>query len=514
MSDDAELHPSSTPWFTVTEGLSKVYYKGLPSEPLLIATTNPSPFKDPAGPEAYAVLKELRELGDHPLASAWDHGLADHLRCSLNTMCVDWTIEKGQSSGPAIVWIGVEFGALTFQKGRDVAFNCRALIDSYGFRNCHVEIRESRVMGQGGNRFFDPVAFSDPTFIARDPYTATLGIPISTKNRPWIEGTGGFYLSAGGDDKDIYLVTARHVVLPVDNNNNNTEYQRRNNSRPRENVIVLGAASFKEKLAAIDKKIEGEESITIDARRRIALVKDKDDRASVTEREEAEDDLQKAETSMKALRDFRREIATHWRPEEKRIFGELAWAPPIVCSTNPGEFTLDLAVIKIDAGKLDANNYCGNTINIGDKYTHDKFMEKPSRTLRGQVPETVLTNPSMRDANTESCLVVFKNGISTGITLGKANNVSSYTRSYFNQYQESREWPIIPTDKNSGPFSRKGDSGSCVADAFGRIGGILTGGTGATDSSDVTYVTPISFIMKVLHRTKIFKYAHLNPILA
>lgn len=121
----------------------------------------------------------------------------------------------------------------------------------------------------------------------------------------------------------------------------------------------------------------------------------------------------------------------------------------------------------------------------------------------------------MLDANGDPCLVVFKNGAMTGTTFGRANNVSSYTRNYFaSQYQESREWPVIPTDKNSGAFSTKGDSGSCVADVFSRVGGILIGGSGATESSDVTYVTPISFIMKVLHNTKSFEHAHLNPVLA
>ena len=101
------------------------------------------------------------------------------------------------------------------------------------------------------------------------------------------------------------------------------------------------------------------------------------------------------------------------------------------------------------------------------------------------------------------------------MTIGKANNVSSYTRSYLaGQYQESREWPVISTDKYSGAFSTKGDSGSSIADAFSRVGGILIGGSGATESFDVTYVTPISFIMKVLHNTAPFEHAHLNPALA
>ena len=76
--------------------------------------------------------------------------------------------------------------------------------------------------------------------------------------------------------------------------------------------------------------------------------------------------------------------------------------------------------------------------------------------------------------------------------IGRANNVSSYTRKYLaGQYQEPREWPVIPgpTDKHSGVFSAKRDSGFCVADAFSRIGGILNGGASnpkVTDFADVT----------------------------
>ena len=121
----------------------------------------------------------------------------------------------------------------------------------------------------------------------------------------------------------------------------------------------------------------------------------------------------------------------------------------------------------------------------------------------------------MLDADSEPYLIVFKSGAKTGTTIGKASNVTSYTRNYFaGQYQESREWPVIPTGKHLGAFSTKEDSGSCVADVFQRIGGILTGGSGATESSDVTYVTPITFIMKIFHNSKRFQIAHLNPDLA
>jgi hypothetical protein len=270
--------PIPPPPFVVTEALSKIYYKGLPSEPPLIATTKPNPFEYPTGPEAYSVLKELRELGDHPLAIVWDGGLAERLCRGLNEMHVNWTsidavriVEVGESSGPAIVWIGVEFGALSFDEGSVVAHNCQDLINSYhihDYYDYYVEIRASRVMRQASNRFFDPVLLSDRTFTARDPYTATLGIPISAKDRPWAEGTGGFYLSAGGDDKAIYLVTARHVVLPLDKDDNKP-YERKNDSEAREDVIVLGTSCFNEKLEGIDYNIRGQEFAITDSKVRI-----------------------------------------------------------------------------------------------------------------------------------------------------------------------------------------------------------------------------------------------------
>jgi len=42
----------------------------------------------------------------------------------------------------------------------------------------------------------------------------------STKNMPWAKGTGGSYISTGGNNKKIYLVTARHVVLPLSKDTN------------------------------------------------------------------------------------------------------------------------------------------------------------------------------------------------------------------------------------------------------------------------------------------------------
>ncbi len=64
--------------------------------------------------------------------------------------------------------------------------------------------------------------------------------------------------------------------------------------------------------------------------------------------------------------------------------------------------------------------------------------------------------------------------------------------------ETSKEWAILPRDSKSRAFSAKGDSGSVIVDGAGRIGGLLTSGAGSTPSSDpdVTYATPISFLLK------------------
>ena len=520
----------------VTDLLSKTYYKGLPSKPPLIATTKPGPYEYPSGPEAYSVMKELRCLGDHQLATVWDNGLAIQLRHYLTTMGVNWTslealriVNVDELSGPPIVWIGVEPGALSFEEGSRVAVGCHTLIHSHGISDYYVEIRESRIVRLAGNRLLDPVPSTDPTFTARDPYTATLGIPISPKDRPWSGGTGGFYLSAGGNDSSIYLVTARHVVLPSGKDDNN-EYFRQNTSKAREEVVVLGTSAFDSKLEVIQHEINGQECAITDAKERMHLYWGKEDTKSVRARAQAEKDREAVEQGLVDLRALHGEITRNWRDKEKRVIGELTWAPPIILSTEPGQYTLDLAIIKIAAGTHDNANYCGNTINLGNKYSRHEFMERvylhhtsptsfkfpASRLvkLEGQVPESALVNPPMKDANGFPCLVVFKNGSGSGTTIGRANTVSSYTRNYFaGEFQESREWPIVSINKESGVFSTKGDSGSCVADAYSRAGGIITGGSGATDSFDITYATPISFIMKVLHANRQFKDAHLNPTL-
>jgi len=92
-----------------------------------------------------------------------------------------------------------------------------------------------------------------------------------------------------------------------------------------------------------------------------------------------------------------------------------------------------------------------------------------------------MRHPDMWNSDGEPCLLVMKNGNATGTTIGRANGLFSIVRDYFNDMsinQTSMEWGIINYNSKSEVFSEPGDSGSVIADIRGRIGGMLTSGSG------------------------------------
>ena len=144
------------------------------------------------------------------------------------------------------------------------------------------------------------------------------------------------------------------------------------------------------------------------------------------------------------------------------------------------------------------------------KYPCDRILE-----LQDIMQEDQMHNPDMLDHNGEPCLLVIKNGNTTGLTIGRATGIFSFVREYFlnGTHQTSMEWAILPYDNKSGVFAAPGDSGSIIADAHGRIGGLLTGGAGNMESSDITYATPFFWLLQCIKNNG-FPDAHLYPVVA
>jgi len=132
--------------------------------------------------------------------------------------------------------------------------------------------------------------------------------------------------------------------------------------------------------------------------------------------------------------------------------------------------------------------------------------------VKGIVKEEEIRQPTSLDANGEECLIVIKNGKSTGVTIGRGTGIESFVRVYhdYGIKSTSTEIAIHPYNHKDGAFSAPGDSGSIVVDGLGRIVGLLTGSSGTTDSTDVTYVTPYFWVEEQIK--KAFPDSYLYPI--
>ena len=114
----------------------------------------------------------------------------------------------------------------------------------------------------------------------------------------------------------------------------------------------------------------------------------------------------------------------------------------------------------------------------------------------GVVPDNEMRDPQHLDVYGEKCLLVVKHGMATGTTVGRVNGLESYTRIYTYRgiHQTFMEIAVLTYGQPYGKFSSRGDSGSVVLDRIGRIVGIITGGAGPTDKTDISYLTPYWWI--------------------
>ncbi|KAH7910996.1 hypothetical protein BJ138DRAFT_1151683 [Hygrophoropsis aurantiaca] len=519
---------------------AKFYYSGLPSAPILIARTSTTPWQMP-GLEPYLQLKELRAAGNHALKDVWEDNLAFKVHALLESMKVMWTstdvvriVNAGaaSSSAPVIIWIGVLPESLSGDDGAVVASKCQALIIENGIADVDVEIRESIVTRLAGPKLFTPAFTSDHTVEVCEPFTATLGMPICAQSTPWAEGTAGFFMVDGVHPERLLLVTAHHVVFPPDKNETNERFECKNDSQPRRNVMLFGDVGFEKHLESIKLMIRDQEYRAQHREVRIGLIMGRNDPAANQERREAQAELDKLRAGMESLSTFYQHIFTHWATPESRILGHVILSPPIKVNVGSEGYTEDWAIIEIDAHKINKSNFNGNAIDLGTRpeseYNHmihpnnrnaESFKYPGNRLLmlKNTISDEEMRSPTTYDQDNEPCTMVMKRGLTTGLTIGRANNICSYTRFYKGYGIEaaaSKEWSILPHDKSSGPFSDIGDSGSVVVDGCGRIGGLLTSGAATTASSkvDITYATPISFILKSMQNHGISK-PNINPVL-
>ncbi|PIL29493.1 hypothetical protein GSI_08435 [Ganoderma sinense ZZ0214-1] len=523
------------------------FFAYLPASPLLIARTG-APWKPiPLTTQWYVPYKrELRPVGEHPIAApgVWENHVGPALLAVLDQENVQWnTIDvhrihyiefDHEAPFPVVVCIGVKFGLLTGQDGARVAERCQAVLDDFGLADVEVAIKASERFQLAAPAFEEPGEWirpeKDPMAKSRMPFTFCVGFPLSNQARPGVQGSGGFFFTNGEDTSKVYLVTARHAVIETTTREKNTVYDHNSSARPRrQDVTLFNEQSILDHMQTIRAEL-GSQSIDAEVyQRQVEYMQGKlnDKMQAGADRIPIalirhQDTLERAQESMVALETFYADAAKLYLSDLGRLLGFVSYAPPIGFSVGEHKYTEDVAIIELDANKIDPSTFRPNVLDIGserslgdltammgprgsrgeDRASPIPFpfpfpLERLLELRGGIVPDAELRAPQQKDFNDDPCLMVLKRGAASGVTTGRLNNVPSYTRTYWadGTSDVSMEWPIFgylhEKHKYARSFSERGDSGAVVVDGAGRIAGILTSAAGLNDPSVKNRTSPL-----------------------
>ncbi|KAN0113531.1 hypothetical protein V8E52_007595 [Russula decolorans] len=383
------------------------------------------------------------------------------------------------------LWIGVVPRSLSFEDAQAAAVGCKQILANADFPDIEIAFRESLYIRSSGPRLLEHDPSEDPIADIRCPFTPSLGIQTAPKDTPHFGGTGALYLRESSQSERVFLLTARHVALPPPAHSNQF-YSCKKLSQRRVDIVVLGSKAYTDALEGMMGKI-GRELIFIRTRTRA--------------REDYQTKLAKARRTISDMNDFHGDTTKYWSIPSQRVLGYVLHAPPISLPTGPKKLTEDWALIDLDLDKIDWATFKGNVVYLGSKILSADFVLKMHPHPEGQsdfkyplggllqvngvVKEAELRSPKRLDANGEECLLVVKNGKTTGVTIGRVAGIESYGLK-----KTSLEVAVYPYSHKDGAFSAASDSGSIVVNGEGRVVGLLTGGSGTTVSTDVAYITP------------------------
>jgi hypothetical protein len=83
--------------------------------------------------------------------------------------------------------------------------------------------------------------------------------------------------------------------------------------------------------------------------------------------------------------------------------------------------------------------------------------------------------------------------------IGCLNGFESHVRRYFALgSRDSVEAVVYAYDNEFRPLCRGGDSGSVIVDTLGKFVALLPGGTGPTNSPDITFGSPMYWLWEII----------------
>ncbi|KAH9931246.1 uncharacterized protein B0H18DRAFT_1083548 [Fomitopsis serialis] len=406
---------------------------------------------------------------------------------------------------PLILSIGVKPQSLLYDAAVAAATVVKNILAEASFPAIEVAFVESVVTrhgsvaaGPGGRTkgalgpkllSFDPLLDDVPEL--RRLFTATLGLSIAPLKYPHLEGTASLYFRLGKDDKRIAVLTCAHVARspPVYANTGMTCSTTR---QAREEFVALGDIGYNNAVKAMMSTISNllcYIDIWNDALDRLGKPVEGENTGSKVTKRRAEHlkSVAAATKKIEEVKAIHDEVTKPRATPDQRIIG-------FVLHSEKFEVSL------YDA-KINWPTYVGGYVSFADFHRKlfpqladlANYQYPPDGLLQayGVVQEDEIHKPEHLDFHGEKSLLVVKNGLATGTTVGRANGLESFIRIYddYGVGQTSIEIAVLPYDE-TGKFSDAGDSGSLILARDGRIVGILTGGAGPADKIDISYLTP------------------------
>lgn len=523
------------------------YYYGLPSGPKLVVRSSRSDWLQTDG---WPIPKMLRPVGNHKIVGLWNDSTGPLRRNILAAVAsLEWTAldilrigydPKFANEGIeylVTLFVSVKKDSTSWHVGQSIVQRCRLILQYYDIDDVHVEMKESSIT----LLMPDPPASPAPG----PPAASTASVSTSASAAPIIpkltaaaldspmelnsmfseylgtciassdtaaEGTKCLYLRVRTSDK-ILALTCRHVALP--RQDYDSKY-RHDETTPGQAISQPGGRYF----AKVKDDIEYALS---DLNKKLARLESNEslldeDKSLRINREKRQRDIQlQNQRALETLND-----------PAIRIIGHVLFAPAFgIGATQRGSQRLrDWALIDLHQDKHNTNldrlqnramitrwveEDLRNTVRaeFGESVGHELEIDG-SQTVRltGTITEEeIYTTRLQRESQSldAKAIMVLKYGRKTGLTVGLANQVKSvlrFPREDDPNGQLSEEWCIVGSKKSRWnpdcTFSEPGDSGACVWDIRGRIGGMITSGLGheLRKTLDVTYATPIEWLME------------------
>ncbi|KAJ3991618.1 hypothetical protein F5050DRAFT_1802082 [Lentinula boryana] len=522
------------------------YYNGIAGEgecPELVYSSDlTTPFDEPKGRFAKAVVKSIYGADDTPLGKVWSTVLetirtivkaaVDNYSsieaCRFYTHGPDGFVHNpdgvtdGGSLGPAIVWVGVPPGSTSADTAHDASQLILELLRKNGVEDAVIEWRDAVVSKLTGPPLLTSTDRNDALFQVSHFLTHSLSIPLTTEGLESYDASGTMSMlfhvtkDASGLTDKVYGLTNCHVLR--DDYKTTFDF---NDGDIEDDVRVCAMHRFQRGLNDITKASkEALAEADILARGLVKHEQKKDTTPKgLAKTERFKQDLQRKNEEMRELEDFHNLVTSDWSNMAlHRKLGHVVYAPAVSVDVDT-KFTADWGVFEADKDKFQAG-YDGNGVFLGTRFTPTQLKEMLSHARTefiypedGKLPLTMFAGKISlellpeRDGMGNKSLTVAKDGNTTDFTIGRFTGLEAYIQ---NPAGESKEYVVY----NSGyfaihAFAAKGDSGAMVFYANGGegciVGQLHSGGTkDGSGGAYVTYLTPGWWLQEQVQK----KYPH------